>query len=77
MRLGQNTAVHTWWVDDSGGGAVGDVVATVLTIVAGPRVAAFGPDALDWNSISEEKQVNACYMMMLKNAEESHCCCSM
>ena len=36
MRLGQNTAVHTRWVDDSGGGAVGDVVATVLTIVAGP-----------------------------------------
>jgi hypothetical protein len=76
VRLGQNTAVHTWWVDDSGGGAVGDVVATVLTIVTGPRVAALGPDALDWNSISE-KQVNACCMMMLKNAAESHCCCSM
>jgi hypothetical protein len=58
VRWRQNTAVHTWRVDDSGGGAVGDVVATVLTIVAGPRVAALAPNALDdWNTISEE---NAC-----------------
>ena len=59
--------MYTWRIDNSGGWAISNIVATVLIIVACPRVAALASAALDRNAISE---VNKSQMSWSKaNAE--------